>query len=99
MQLNEELQRLGGRSESLGSRARGLLIKVLAVAASAILLLSAIAISIVVFAVVLAGLLVVGVYLWWKTRELRKQMRAQGHDAGIIEGEIVRDVRGEDEKR
>jgi len=45
-------------------------------------------------------MLLVGAYLWWKTRDLRRQMRADMSRAvfgdniiegEIIEGEIVRD--------
>jgi Flp pilus assembly protein TadB len=79
----------------------GLLARILSVAAGALVLVGAIAISIVVFAVVLAGVLLTGGYLWWKTRNVRKQMHAQmqAHaesqrvhrgEGDVIEGEVIR---------
>jgi len=79
----------------------GLLARILSVAAGAVVLIGAIAISIVVFAFVLAGVLITGGYLWWKTRNVRKQMKAQmqAHaqservhrgDDDVIEGEVIR---------
>jgi len=44
-------------------------------------------------AVVLVAILIVGTigagYLWWKTRELRKQMRNFHHRDIVMEGEVV----------
>jgi predicted membrane protein len=70
---------------------------VLTVAAGALVLIGAVAISFVVFVVVLAALLVFGVYVWWKTRHLRRQieeqLNAQQSDSPrgeTIEGEVLR---------
>ncbi|MGA8864212.1 MAG: hypothetical protein WBM09_05355 [Gallionella sp.] len=84
-----------------------------AVAATAVAFGLALMFSVVLVAVILvAGMLGWG-YLWWKTRELRKQMRAYptpgvateremaGEDATrgeIIEGEAIRVVEIRDEK-
>lgn len=78
----------------------GLLARILTVATGALVLIGAIAISIVVFAVALIVILGVGLYLWWKTRTLRKQMREQmreqpmpppprANDDDVIEGEVI----------
>ncbi|MGH8178332.1 MAG: hypothetical protein ACREV5_18905 [Steroidobacter sp.] len=99
MQIDNERQKLGYRSGSFRWRVQGLVVRVLAVAAGAVLLLGAIAVSIVLFAVALTGVLAFGGYFWWKTRDLRKQMRARMADGDVIEGEVVRDVQSEDPKR
>ena len=63
------------------------------------MLIGAVAISFVVFVVVLAALLVIGLYLWWKTRHFRRQLAEQlnanaqrpGAPRGeTIEGEVIR---------
>jgi len=72
-----------------------LLAKILTIIATTVLLIGAVAMSIVVFAVALTGVALFGAYLWWKTRHLRKQMRdqmrdARSSDSTVIEGEIIR---------
>ncbi|MBS1173624.1 MAG: hypothetical protein H6R12_2454 [Proteobacteria bacterium] len=77
----------------------GLLGKVVAIAAGAVLLVGAFLFSIVVFGiVVIAGLLAWG-YLWWKTKDLRQQMRRQQPGGRVIEGEAIREVGSEDDAR
>lgn len=70
----------------------GLLKKFLAYAAGAVLLVAAFMFSLVVLAVALvAGATLLG-YFWWKTRKLRKEMRAmppRPADGSVIEGEAV----------
>ncbi len=98
---DNEPGRLGyeGRS-SLSWGMRSFAQKVLAVLAAAVLLASAIAVSVVVFAVLIAGAAVGGAYLWWRTRDLRKQMRASSsypsHASStpqdVIEGEVISKV-------
>ena len=45
--------------------------------------------SLLLFAVVLtAGAIVLG-YLWWRTRDLRKQMRKHPPGGVVIEGEVI----------
>jgi UPF0716 family protein affecting phage T7 exclusion len=75
----------------------GLLTRVLAVVAGTLVLIGAVAISFVVFVIVLAALLVIGLYVWWKSRhfrrQLKEQLRAQRSDAPrgeTIEGEFIR---------
>ena len=58
------------------------------------MLASAFAISLVFIVIALAVVLVFGGYLWWKTRELRRQvherMQSQSMPGGeIIEGEVI----------
>ncbi|MCW5620188.1 MAG: hypothetical protein KIS79_03675 [Burkholderiales bacterium] len=87
------------------SRGPSLLGRILGVAASMILLAGAFVFSLFLFIALAAVGLVVGGYVWWKTRELRKQMRAQmehmqeqmnqqmapASGVEVIEGEYVRE--------
>ncbi len=78
-----------------------LLTRILTVAAGALVLIGAVAISFVVFVIVLAALLVIGLYVWWKTRHIRRrweeQLNAQRAEAQradaprgeTIEGEVL----------
>lgn len=75
----------------------GLLGRIVAFAVSAALIVLAFMFSLVALAVVGIGGVLLGGWLWWKTRQLRKQMREQGFavraesDQGqIIEGEAFR---------
>jgi hypothetical protein len=100
MTYDPRIERIGYDGRRLGWGVRGLVSKLLAFAAAAVLLLGIIAISIVAFTVIVTGVLVVGAYIWWKTRDLRKQMRASSTDGNVIEGEVitrvVRDVESHD---
>lgn len=69
----------------------GFLGRLAALAIGALLLIAAFMVSVVVFAIALAGALVIGGYLWWKTRELRRQMRERPPGGHVIEGEVIRD--------
>ncbi len=99
-QLGQPGGRPGGRRPS-----SGLLARILTIAAGALVLIGAIAVSLVVFAVLLVVVLGVGIYFWWKTRHVRKQMREQMQmgeqmrrqappnpraDGDVIEGEVIR---------
>jgi hypothetical protein len=54
--------------------------------------------SVLLFAVALtAGVMAWG-YLWWRTRELRKQMRKHPTGGVVIEGEVIREIDSFDEK-
>jgi membrane protein implicated in regulation of membrane protease activity len=72
-------------------RVPGLLGRLIAFAVGAALLIVAFMVSMVVFAIALAGALVIGGYLWWKTRELRRRMRERPPGGHVIEGEVIRD--------
>ena len=98
MTHDDEPARIGYDTTRPRSGVHSFVGKVLALAAAAVLLVGAIALSLVAFAVIVAALLVVGIYLWWKTRDLRKRMRAANPDGNVsgnvIEGEVIsRDVR------
>jgi len=69
--------------------AQGLMGRIVTSAAAVVLLVGAFVVSVFVFAIVATAVLLVGGYLWWKTRELRRQLRAQ--KGRVIEGEVVRD--------
>jgi hypothetical protein len=95
MQSDPERPRVGYRG-SVGSRAQSLIVKTVVVAGAAVMLVSAVAVSIAIFAVTLAGLFVFGAYFWWKTRDLRKQMRSQTHSrfeqGDVIDAVVIREV-------
>jgi ABC-type bacteriocin/lantibiotic exporter with double-glycine peptidase domain len=103
MQFDQERPRIEQR-HSVSSRAMDVMVKVAAVTAGAIMLVSALVLSIVFVLGALAVLLVVGGYFWWRTREVRKQMREQMRtqmrtpfaQGDVIEGVVVRDVVAED---
>lgn len=85
-------------NDKRGLREPGLLGKATALLGAALLLILGFMFSLVLLAV--AAVLVAGVwtYLWWKTRELRRQLRTMGpstpaEDAPsgqVIEGQAVR---------
>lgn len=91
----------GGKDGQRPKRAQSLPGKILTLALSAAFLLAALTFSLVIFAILAVGGLLVWIYFWWKTRELRRQLRDRPldiHDDGqIIEGEVIRD--NADEKR
>ena len=100
MQFDHERPRLGHRG-SVSSRAKDVLVKTVAVIGGGIALAGAFVLSLAFFAVAFAAILIVGGYLWWKTRELRKQVRERMQNARmqeqfppkpgsqVIEGEVV----------
>lgn len=92
MGTDEEQRRLTGGEAGSHARSPGLLGKVLTLAAGAVLLVATFMVSLLVFAVLLTGGLLIGGYLWWKTRELRKQMRERPPGGRVIEGQGTRDV-------
>jgi membrane protein implicated in regulation of membrane protease activity len=91
-----ENPKLDYRGRWFGPRVSGLLTKALAVAVGVTLLIGAVAISFVLFAVALTGLLILGIYVWWKTRELRRELKSRMRRGDVIEGEVVREVRVDD---
>ena len=96
MQTDEERSTLIGRDARFSTNAPGLPVKVLTFVSAAVLLVVAFMFSLLVFAIlVTVGLLFWG-YLWWKTRELRRQMREQQPGGRVIEGEAIRDVESND---
>ena len=75
----------------LSGHGPGIIGKILATLASAVVLVVAFTISLLVFAAVAAIALVLVGYLWWKTRALRKQMREHPPGGRVIEGEVIPD--------
>jgi uncharacterized iron-regulated membrane protein len=78
------------------TRAKQIAWKVAVVFGGAVMLASAFVMSLVFFVIALAVVLAFGGYLWWKTRELRRQLRArvqeqrwQQSGGQIIEGEVI----------
>ena len=95
MHLDEPRARIGYRGGAI-SRAKQFALKRLVVLGGALMLASAFVLSLVFLAIGLAVVLTVGGYLWWKTRELRRQMRAQMQEQSqpwsggdFIEGEVI----------
>ena len=97
MRLDEEQQRLTGNGLRSGFPGRGLLHGLLRIAVGALLLALALAFSLVLFVVLVAGGLVLWAFLWWQTRKLRQQTYAPPFEqtpAGlVIEGEVIRETR------
>ena len=105
MHRNPNLDALLNNLNRNGGKPMGLLQKVGAAAVAVVLFGISLAFSVMFFAVVAAVALVIGIYLWWRTRDLRKAMRQaqaqarqpgrpSAHDGGIvIEGEVLREIR------
>lgn len=103
MQFDEQRARLGYRAipdsrmgSGLGSRVGNAIARTVAVVAGVVMFASALVLSVAFFAVALAVVLLVGGYLWWRTRHLRRQMQAQFRDwpppqdhDNVIEGEVI----------
>jgi hypothetical protein len=92
MHLNEPRARIAYRGSAV-SRAKHLALKSFVVLAGAVMLASAFVVSLVFVAAGLAVALIFGGYLWWKTRELRRQFRARMQEqkppGEVIEGEVI----------
>lgn len=95
MQIDQRRERIGHQGSAI-SRARQIALKTLLVIGGAVTLVSAFVLSLVFVAIGLAFVLTVGGFLWWQTRELRRDMRARMQAARqpqptgeVIEGEFV----------
>lgn len=73
----------------LSGPGNGIFGKIVGTLAGAVMLIVAFTVSLLVFATVAAIALVIVVYLWWKTRTLRKQMREHPPGGRVIEGEVI----------
>jgi hypothetical protein len=95
MHLDEPRARIAYQGSAM-SRAKQLAVKAIVVLGGAVMLASAFVLSLVFLAIGLAVVLTFGGYLWWQTREMRRQMRARmqeqpqpQHSGVIIEGEVI----------
>ena len=93
MHIDEPRARIGYRGSAV-SRAKSVALKAFVAVGGALMLASAFLLSLVFLAIGLGVVLTFGGYLWWQTRELRRQLRAQMQEhpqfAGeIIEGEVI----------
>jgi uncharacterized iron-regulated membrane protein len=93
MHPDEPRARIAHRGSAI-SRAKHLALKTFVILGGAVMLASAFLVSLVFVAIALAVVLIFGGYLWWKTRELRSELRArmqgQSQPAGrVIEGEVI----------
>jgi hypothetical protein len=80
MHDNDGQMKLGYRG-GVASRTKALVAKTLSIVLGGVVLVSAFVVSIALFAIALAVVLAFGGYVWWKTRDLRRQMREQIHDS------------------
>jgi O-antigen/teichoic acid export membrane protein len=95
MNLDEPRARIGYQGSAI-SRAKQFALNGLVVLGGTLMLASAFVLSLVFLAIGLAVVLTVGGYLWWKTRELRRQVRARMQEQSqpwstgdVIEGEVI----------
>ena len=65
--------------------------KIVAVVAGGGMFVLALMFSVALFAVVVTVGLGAWGFLWWKTRNLRKQMRDNPPDGLVLEGEVIRE--------
>lgn len=92
----DETMKFSQRYARFNTQPQTLLGKLLTVVLGAGFLVLAFMFSLFVLAVVAVGGAILGGWLWWKTRAVRKQMREQGpktaSDGYIIEGEVIRET-------
>jgi len=63
----------------------------LAFATGAIMIVVGVMFSLIVLAVVSVLALLIFGYVWWKTRDLRRQLRERPPGGRVIEGEVIRE--------
>ena len=80
--------RLHANGGSFIARAAGVLGRVLAFAAGAVLVMAGLMFSLLLFALAVAGTVLTLGYLWWKSR----RMPARSTGGRVIEGEVIRDT-------
>lgn len=95
MQLDKQPKRLRQSGVTMRTGPSRLLAKVMAVVIGAALLVVGFAVSLVMLAVVLGAGIVVGGFVWWKTRDLRRQIREQAIPAQQTHDEQVRERAGQ----
>lgn len=113
MQFDKQQERLRQNGPNMRPGQPGLSTKVLAVVIGAALLVVGFAVSLVMLAVLLGVGVAIGGFVWWKTRDLRKQLREQAmraqhmHEQQVREragqrmdmGDVIEDVEFHDENR
>lgn len=90
MQMEWDRPRLAGSQPP--QPASGVLGKVLTLIVGAAVLVAGFMLSMVVFALLAALALVAWGYLWWRTRDLRRELRQRPPGGRVIEGEVIRDA-------
>jgi hypothetical protein len=93
MHIDQSRARIAYEGSAI-SRAKQLALKTVVVLGGIVMLASAFVVSLVFVAIGLAVVLSFGGYLWWKTRELRKQLRVRMEEqqqpgGRVIEGEVI----------
>ncbi len=97
MNPNENTMKFRQFHAQMGGPAPGPLGRILNALLSAVLLVVGFFFSLVAFAVAAVVGTLGAAWLWWKTRDLRREMRAQMEnpprpaDGYVIEGEVIRD--------
>jgi uncharacterized protein HemX len=113
MQFEKQQEKLRQSGATMRAAPPSLLTKMLAAVVGAALLVVGFAVSLVMLAVVLGACIVIGGFAWWKTRDLRKQLREQAiraqqtHEQQVREragqrmdiGDVIEDVEFHDENR
>ena len=113
MHFDKQQERLRQNGATMRPGPSSLLAKVLAVVIGAAFLVVGFAVSLVMLAVVLGVGIAIGGFVWWKTRDLRKQLREQAmraqqmHEQQVREragqrmdtGDVIEDVEFHDENR
>ena len=101
MGIDPEQPRLSEPEQRPRAPALGFLAKLAALAGGIVVLVAALLFSLVLVAVVAAVGVVAWGYLWWRTRDLRRQLReqrrARPRDTTVIEGEFSRAPRSRDD--
>lgn len=92
MQNNEENFRLDDKGARPAAGVSGWLGKALATAAGIALVGAGIVLSLLAFIAVAALGLLGALYLWWRTRALRRRMREHPPGGRVIEGEATRET-------
>ena len=94
MQFDKQRKTLTQRAETLRQGPQSVLAKILAVIIGATLLAVGFAVSLAILALVLGAGIVIGGFVWWKTRDLRKQLREQAMRAQQMHEQQVRERAG-----
>lgn len=92
MYRNESFVRAYQRLMGSAAQPPSLMQRIVGVVLAAAVFVFMLMFSVVAFAVVAAAGVVIWGWLWWKTRDLRRQMRENPPDGLVLEGEVIREV-------